>query len=346
MGTGSRRGIVIALFVAGLIGAAGLTIVHHTNARRPLTIWPWPGAEESRPLAGLTVWHIAGAARRPASVDLVEFDFAARPTLRLELYDQDQNDDVPFDNHASLRRGVLAVSADLDRSRPGAVLAAWNGLFYAVGADQTGSHIAPVVLHGEVHYNVGNYRWTVGVKERDGKSQFSVLHLPDKALLAAQFDYAAAGAQCLIKDGVPLRMLPQPQPGDPPLPRTYPSSPEDVGAIPDIDYLHVSRTSMGWSADSGKLWLLIVRAADGQEGWTLADLQRFWTAFGAANAVNLDGGPETQMVLRVSPDRSLLVPSGKSGSGSRMNLALDGERDPGGGSLMTFYVRDTAEEAP
>ncbi len=337
-----------------LILAVLLRQEHHRKsgpALRPaeLAAWPWREAAAEARLPGVTYWT-ATAYGEGHAAHLIEFDFAARPSLRLELYDHDQDDATPFDNHADCRRGVAGVVRHLQSTDRGPILAAWNGLFYSLAADGLGSHIAPVVLDGEVHYNVGNHRWSVGVAYHGGAPSFGLLHLPDKASLA-QFDFAAAGAQALVKDGQPLRLLPQPQDGDPPLPRPYPSTPQDAGPIPDIDYLCVSRTSMGWSADSSTLWLLVIRDLRSPHdtylrgGWTLEDLQRFWIGFGAANAVNLDGGPETQMLCRKG-DGWLLVPSGKSLAGPRMDLDPSLEYDAGGGSLMTFYVRDTAEGTP
>lgn len=333
-----------ALLCAAAAFTAGCERTPRPDPPARLASWPWPATRPMPLWPGVSYWA-ATAFTAGHAAHLLEFDFAARPSLRLALYDQDQDDAAPFDNRADCRRGVIGVVRHLEETAHGPVVAAWNGLFYSLAADGTASHIAPVVLDGEVHYNVGNHRWSVGVADRDGRPVLGLLHLPGKAALAERFDFAAAGAQALVRDGLPLRLLPPPRPGEPPLPRPYPSTPDDAGPIPDIDHLRVSRTSMGWSADSTKLWVLVVRELQPSDGWALADLQRFWLSFGAANAVNLDGGPETQLLWRHSAGWRL-VPSGKGGAVESMVSVTGLEHDLGGGSLMTWYVRDTAEDTP
>jgi len=345
--------LVVAISLAGLVAAGGWAWRQRQpvsgTAPAVLACWPWPDAEPTPCWPGVRMW-LAWSGRDGTQARLIEFDFATRPTLRLELYDQDQDDAEPLDNHADISRSVLGVARDLQFDQPGTIVAAWNGLFYALGPDRSASHVAPVVLDGQVHYNVGNHRWTVGARRRHGVTEFLSWHLPDKATLAAEFDVAAAGAQMLLRDGEALHVQPPPQPGDPPLVPPISSTPADAGHIPEVDHRYCPRTSMAWPADSSRLWLLIIediRAQTGAElrgGWALADLQRFWQAFGAANAANLDGGPETQLLVAQPSGNYLLLPSAKSGRAMTMIRGLDREPDPGGGSLMTFYVRDTAED--
>ncbi|RYG33029.1 hypothetical protein EON81_19225 [bacterium] len=270
--------------------------------------WPWPNAKEEELHRGVSRWR--SQADDGTELELIEFDFARNPKLRFEIYDQDEDDAKPFDNQADyFPNGVGQVTKHLNGIGRGPVIAAWNGLFFAYDRSQNpphgiATHIGPNVLAGKVRHNVGNHRWTFGVKQVKGRPRFEALHLPDKTTLAQEFDYASVGAQLLVREGKPLRIQPYPQPNDPPLPQPVPSTPEEAGHIPLVDHMRTSRTSMGWSKDSGKLWLLVVNEPDhelgsklavkrgelGTGGWMLADLQRFWLSFGAWGAVNSDGG--------------------------------------------------------
>ena len=101
-------------------------------------------------------------------LDLFEFDFRRNPHLEFLLFDQDQDDEHPFDDRAAFwERGVATVTEKLNEEGGGAVIAATNGLFF--GYNRTGpggvaSHVAPVVVGGVPHFERGaNPRWTFGV---------------------------------------------------------------------------------------------------------------------------------------------------------------------------------------
>lgn len=322
-----------------------------------MAIWPWPKAERTVLRKGVTRWYDTSSPDG-TTLDLLEFDFGANPRLRFELYDQDEDDAVPHDNLADYyERSVAQVVRDLNEKGRGPVIAAWNGPFFAydrspgMGPYGKARHVGPVILKGVVRHNVGNPRWTFGVS-RDGR--FKVLHQPDRATLAREFYYGAAGLQCLIKDGKPLRLAPYPAP-DAPLPRQpVPSTPSEAGHIPLVDHMRTSRTSLAWSADSGKLWLLVVNEPDhelgsklavkrgeaNEGGWMLSDLQRFWIAFGAPNAVNSDGGAVTQLALREPDRRYHLLPPRLTSSNGRLRVDLESAVLPAGGTLLTFLLRE------
>src|SRR5207249_11705277 len=124
------------------------------------------------------------------------------------------DDGQPGDNSALYwKHGVGWATAHLNRIGRGPVIATWNGLFFAGDRtkprqDWTAHHIAPAVLNGKARFNVGNYRWTFGVRYVRGRPFFKTLHLPDKLTLVREFDYASGGAQCLILKGRPLRLHP------------------------------------------------------------------------------------------------------------------------------------------
>jgi len=236
-----RQLLVVIILLAG-----GCFTVHAASPDTvsPLACWPWPQAYKTTPYAGVTQWKDSSSPDNTV-LYLLDFDFAANPNLRLELYDQDEDDAVPFDNNVIFRpRGVGQVTRDLNTGGRGKVVAAWNGAFFSLDG-QLGHHVAAVVLDGKVHANVGIVRWAAGVQYQDGKPVFKTLHQPDRKTLAAEFTFAAAGAQCLIKDGKPLKLQPYPEPGDKTLKQPVPSTPEDAGHIPTVDHIKTTRTSMG-----------------------------------------------------------------------------------------------------
>jgi hypothetical protein len=135
-----------------------------------------------------------------------------------------------------------------------------------------------------------------------------------------------------------------------------PSSPSEAGHIPLVDHMRTSRTSLAWSADSRKLWLIVVNEPDhelgskfavkrGEEnrgGWMVSDLQRFWIAFGAPNAINSDGGAVTQLAFR-SNDQYDLLPPRLTSANRRLIVRPEFEDAPRGGTLLTFFVWEAGE---
>ena len=63
------------------------------------------------------------------------------------------------------------------------------------------------------------------------------------------------------------------------------------------------RTAVGFDPDSGRLWLVVVdgRQAPHSAGMTLPELADLMEALGASEALNLDGGGSSVMVVRGSP---------------------------------------------
>lgn len=327
------------------------------DAQSPQACWPWAPDSRDTPYPGVTRWMN----RSPYDgtvAEFYDFDFAANPGLRLELYDQDEDDTNPLNNHTSFwRRGVGKAVRHLNDGGRGPVVAAWNGLFFQYrmeAARLVGKHVAPVVLRGQVYYPGPAIRWTFGVQYRDGRPIFRALHQPDMATLARRFDYAAAGACCLVSRGRPLALQPFPRPGALQLPQPVPCSLSEAGHVPGVDHIRTSRTSMGWSRDNRHFYLLIVRAPDSGQasslafkkhlplmgGWTVADLQRFWLAQHVWGAVNIDGGSPTQLAC-LRPDGGYeVVPPRWATPRMRLTLPPDCKGAPAGGTLMYFYIRD------
>jgi uncharacterized protein YigE (DUF2233 family) len=60
------------------------------------------------------------------------------------------------------------------------------------------------------------------------------------------------------------------------------------------------RTAVGWDPEAGRLWLIVVdgRREGRTEGMTLPELAELFRALGATEALNLDGGGSSAMVVR------------------------------------------------
>jgi hypothetical protein len=352
--------VLVLLTSWGVYGRAANPLPARLDSPTPLARWPWPQAAMDHPHPGVTHW-IDRSSTNGTVVELFDFDFRRNPGLRLELYDQDEDDRVPYDDRAEFwPKGVGQVTRYLNQNGRGKVVAAWNGLFFqytGVGRRRIGSHVAPVVLNGRVRYNVGLVRWAVGVKYGPRGPVFKVLRQPAIRTLGREFDFAAEGASCLINRGRPLRLVPFPKPGQEPPPATMTCKPGEAGYVRIVDHMHTSRTSMAWSKDNRHFYLLIVkdpgsetasaqalsRGTPHTNGWTVADLQRFWHRFGAWCAVNIDGGDVTQLVALRSDGRYDLVPPHWADHAVRHTLPTGLAGAPGGGSMMYFYIRDTGK---
>ena len=323
-----------------------------------LARWPWPGAEIENPTRGVTHW-IDESSGDGTVCELIEFDFAANPNLRFEMFDQDGDDKNPWDNHCLYwPRGAAQMTRQLN-ARNRRVVALWNGSFFGYHggskwANKDAFHVAPVVIDGKVHDFGANHRWSFGVQYRDGKPRFSTFHLPSKQTLKANCDFASGGVQCLIRDGKPLALRAY---GLPTLAQPVKSTPAQAGHIPYFDWMKSSRASIGWNRQNSKLWLLFVKEGDSEGasiaalrlgggalgfqlkgGWSVADVQRFWQSKNVWGAINSDAGDVAQLsVLR--PDGNYdLVPSRQTSSQMRLNFDANFDGAPAGGALMYFSV--------
>ena len=325
----------------------------------PLATWPWPQSVRNSPHPGVTHW-LDMSSPDGAALDFFDFDLKANPRLRFEIYDQDQDDARPFDDRADCwPHGVGWATHHLNTMGRGEVVAAWHGLFFngdPVGALPpalyVGHHVTPAVLDGHVHANVGQARWTFGVHyDAQGHPAFKTLLMPDKKALARAFTYASGGAQCLIRDGLPLKLHPFPTVNGPLPPQPVPCAPGEAGYIPNVDWIQTSRATMGWSKDQTHFYLLFVKqtgteggavmASHGHgpptSGWTVSDEQRFWLAHGAWGAINSDGGDVAQLTyLQPGGDYVLLPPMARL----RLIFTPDFPNAPQHGALLYFYVRD------
>ena len=259
------------------------------------------------------------------------------------------------------------LNARLKKSGGGKIVAAWNGPFFgyyrsAPIPDETAFHLAPITLRGKVHFNTGNHRWSMGVKMVKGKPVFQTFHLPGRALLEREFDFSSGTLQCLLKDGKALAIEPFPKGPRDFKKQPVPSTPQEAGHVPYFDHAKFSRASIGWSHDSSRLYLLLVREPDGDSegqsirdlgqwkaqsgGWNLLDLQRFWLSMQRAgkvsDAINSDAGDVAQLAyLLPSNDYLLISPIGDWPKFERKTFTPEFVGAPQGGSLMYFFIRDS-----
>jgi hypothetical protein len=111
---------------------------------------------------------------------------------------------------------------------------------------------------------------------------------------------------------------------------------------------------LGWTRDSGKLYLLFVKEPDAEApslmaaehgismagGWSVPDMARFFVALGVWGAINSDAGDVGQLIYRTAKGHYEIVPPKWSSSQMRMTLAADFSDAPQGGTLMYWVIRD------
>jgi hypothetical protein len=176
------------------------------NTPAELATWPLPGARQDSPHSGVAHWFARDS--HGTTVDVLDFDFGKNPHLRWGLFDQDEDDAHPFDNHtAYLPRSAARFTkqfnaGQIQHREPGKIIAAWNGAFFGYYNAITKTeafHVSPLVLNGQVRFNTANHRWSFGVKyDSTGRPVWKTFHLPSKQTLAREYDWAAGGVQCLI----------------------------------------------------------------------------------------------------------------------------------------------------
>lgn len=77
----------------------------------------------------------------------------------------------------------------------------------------------------------------------------------------------------------------------------------EVEARPSFAAARHPRTAVGYDIDSGRLWLVVVdgRQAPHSAGMTLPELAALFEALGAEEALNLDGGGSSTLVIGTAP---------------------------------------------
>ena len=336
------------------------------GAPSPDATWPLANARTRTLARGVT----QTTARAPdgTEIDLFAFDFSLNPRLRWEIFDQDEDDPKPFDNRTNYwNRNVAQATKQLGAQGRGNIMVAWNGSFFGY-LPQTNRaaafHVSPVVLRGKVHFNTANHRWAWGVKQGSDGPQWKVFHQPSRAVLEREFDYAAGALQCLVQEGKPLQLEPQPARVEDIKAQPVSSTKREAGHIPVFDHMRTCRASIAWSRDNRQLFFLSVKEPDSEAasaaawkqnlrainattglslggGWTVADVQRFWLKKGVWGAVNSDAGDVLQWVARTPKGYEMMPPRQGSARGRLQCAPNWNGAVAGGGAQMYFLVRET-----
>lgn len=339
----------------------------------PSVLAKWPLGSATSQLGPRGVSHTSARDADGTDVDMLEFDFAANPKLRLELFDQDSDDAHPFDNHARYWGRNAAYILAHESNAAGVPIAVCNGgpfEFDHVRTRDEAWHLAPVVEGGRVHFpeisSAQSQLWTLGVRDSsNSQGRFETMLRPSSAGLK-KFRFATGGVQCLVRDGAPL------SPGEPPSDGKWAAfkapTISQAGDLGRADWTKTSRVSLGWSRDGGKLWMLCVHdpqaesasrvalslRARGQAdastppfgcGWSLRDVQNFWKSKGAWGAVALASGDFAQFAARRSDGQIEFVPSHvaglfwKSARGrTRLTCSPSLKGAPTGGSALFYWL--------
>jgi hypothetical protein len=240
-------------------------------------------------------------------VYLLTFDFQQEKRLSVGLYDCDTDDATP-DNDSdttylgqSLTGLVDKLSRRVQPNRE-QLLCVLNGGFFGASGMSVGHHEEPIVLDGHALYNVDLLRpteqgWFFAVNPSSsvetGSPRFSMLPSVPWGLLQ-HYQTVLGGVRPLRVDGNSLELKP------------------GAGSTT----LRCSRTSVGWSADGNKFYVLSVYDPDGElasqvqrkmgwkqtGGWDVGEVQKFWEQKGVPDALLFDGGESTQLAFRGPED--------------------------------------------
>jgi hypothetical protein len=260
------------------------------------------GVAPMEPVAGYQVER-QGPKFDQTTVYMLTFDFQKQNRFMVGLYDCDSDDAKPYDDSNTSYMGQsldglvnkLGHQADAAHRQTLCVI---NGGFFGASGFSVAYHEDPIVQDGRVLYNVDLLRpkdqgWFFAVNPSTsllaGQPRFSMLpSIPWNKL--ADYQTVLGGVRPLRFNGnsVPLK------PG--------------AGATT----LRCSRTSVGWSADGNKFYILIVYDPDSEAasqfqrkmhwthagGWDVRNVQAFWEQKGVPFALLFDGGESTQLAFR------------------------------------------------
>lgn len=208
-----------------------------------------------------------------------------------------------------LMGGRLPVS-EMEEVRGGPVVVAVNGDFFtpqgiSVGTEVVEGVVSRVRNRPALAWRPGGLPW-MGVPRPEGDSIL---------VLGWRLPRSRPDGATLVVGGFPLLLEDGDRVGD-----------LGVGALPSFSAARHPRTAVGLDRERRHLWLVVVdgRQPGYSDGMTLPELARLFQGLGATEAVNLDGGGSTVMVVegvRVSR------PSDEEGERPVVN-ALAVVRDP------------------
>jgi hypothetical protein len=233
---------------------------------------------------------------------LLTFDFQRSSHLSMGLYDCDSDDANPYDDTntsymgQSLRSLVEKLSFRAESSHR-QLLGVINGGFFGASGPSIAHHEEPIVEDGQPYYDVDlmqpkDQAWFFAVRATHG-------FLPgvNQFVMAPSIPRDELPAYQTVLGGVrPLRFEGKSMPLEPGAGNTS---------------LRCSRTSIGWSADAERLYILVVRDPDGEAaselqrktgatqtgGWDVGEVQQFWEKKDVPFAILLDGGESTQLAF-------------------------------------------------
>jgi hypothetical protein len=256
-----------------------------------------------------------GPAADGTSGYFLTFDFQRQKRLNIGVYDCDSDDAKPFDdfNTTYMGQDLAALMRKLEfRAAPAhrQILCVINGGFFGASSLSVAHHEEPMVEEGRALYNVDllqpkDQAWFFAVNSPNavlaGRPRFTMF--PDLAW-GHFLDYQTVlgGVRPLRFEGQSVALKP--------------------GA--GVTTLRCSRTSVGWSADGSKFYVLSVFDPDGEMasqwqrksggaqtgGWDVAEVQKVWEHKQVPFALLFDGGESTQLAVRRADGGFTCVPSG------------------------------------
>ncbi|MSR22994.1 MAG: phosphodiester glycosidase family protein [Gemmatimonadetes bacterium] len=231
---------------------------------------------------GVTYRSVRSGAR-PWSLHLLEVD-ATRCELGFRVV------------RAEDREGRTPVSELAHRSEPG-VIAAVNGDFFTPENLPLGPEISGGTVRGRSSRSV--FAWRPGQLPTVGPAVWSEgtiaigswtvsVDAPDRDI------QVVAGFPALLESGVAVGDLQQ-------------------SARPDFAAERDPRSAVGFDRETRRVWLVVVegRREGVSEGMTLPELAGLFQALGVDDAINLDGGGSSVMVIRREPVSRPSDPTGE-----------------------------------
>lgn len=195
------------------------------------------------------------------------------------------------------QEGLLPVSELARRSEPG-VIAAVNGDFFDLEDLPLGVEVSAGVLRrGRPSRSVfawrpGEVPWVGPIEWEESELRFG------NWALSGSFPgpevQVVAGFPPLLERGIPVGDL-------------------EMGERPEFAARREPRTAVGLDLSSARLWIVVVdgRREGSSEGMTLPELTGLFRSLGVSEAINLDGGGSSVMVVRQAVVNRPSVPWGE-----------------------------------
>jgi hypothetical protein len=262
------------------------------------------------PILGFNVER-AAKAEDGTVVYSITMDSKSPSGLRLLPYDCDQDYEQPKRgedaNTTFLGQDLSVLVSKLnERSPDSPVICLINGGFFGESGWSVAHHEEPMVFGGQSYYPVDLLRPTdqgcfFVITNDQGRQRFAIESsiTPEDV---KKSEFVIGGVRPLLVDGKSLPLAP------------------GAGGTG----LRCSRTSIGWSADGSKFYVLVVKDPDGElasqiqrrmhwpqtGGWDVREVQQYWEQKDVPYAVLFDGGESTQLAILQPPGGYHLLDSG------------------------------------